>query len=246
MRMVQEPVAMSGDNITNVAGLAALINSRVAAEARVSRAIGFAWLCGGTLIAFTLAGLGLAIAFYGYSYMISVRPAAEQVANALVESLEHAQLKTTVSGAMSLAPNSELTLAPNQVIKVQEGSIVKLDPKSSVRVVGDLKFDMPQPSRQQLQLDTMTRSSELPFTNYTIFKNVDYGGGEVVTGWNFDLSDTARPKSQVCYYNQHVDKGLGIRQTIAINRTPLPPAASTKTKFDFAAALSNCIWFSGA
>jgi hypothetical protein len=237
---------MANDSMNDIAGLAAMINSRVAAEARVARAIGFAWLCGGALVAFSLAGTGVAIALYGYSYMISVRPAAEQVASALVESLEHAHLKTSVSGTMSLAPNSELTLAGRQVVRLDEGSIVKLDPKSSVRVVGDLKLDIPQPSRQQLQLDTMSRSDELPFTNYIIFKSIDYGGGEVVTGWNFDLSDTIRPKSQVCYYNQHVEKGLGVRQIIAVNKAPLRPATPAKTKFDFDTALSNCIWFSGA
>jgi hypothetical protein len=237
---------MASGRTDDIAGLAAMINSRVAAEARVARAIGFAWLCGGALIAFSLTGLGVAIAFYGYSYMISVRPAAEQVANALVESLEHAQLKTSVSGTMSLAPNSELTLAARQIVKLDEGSIVRLDPKSSVRVVGDLKLDVPQPSRRQLQLDTTTRSDELPFTNYTIFKSIDYGSGEVVTGWNFDLSDTTRPKSQYCYYSQAVERGLDFRQIIATNRTPLRPTAQAKTKFDFDAALSNCIWFSGA
>ncbi len=237
---------MVNDRTEDVAGLAAMINSRVAAEARVARAIGFAWLCGGALIASSLAGAGTAIAFYGYSYMISVGPAAEQVANALVESLERAQLNASVSGTMSLAPNSELMLNGKQVVKLDDGAIVKLDPKSSVRVVGDLKLDVPQPSRQQLQLDTMSRSDELPFTNYTIFKNVHFGGGEVVSGWNFDLSDTTRPKYQFCYYNQSVERGLGFRQIIAANRTPLRSPAPAKTRFDFDAAFLNCIWFSGA
>jgi len=53
----------------------------------------------------------------------------------------------------------------------------------SVRVVGDLKIDMPQPSKQQLQLETTSASDELPFTNYTIFRSVNYDTGAVVTGW---------------------------------------------------------------
>ena len=48
-------------------------------------------------------------------------------------------------------------------------------------------------------------SHDLPFTNYTIFKNVRYGSGNVVTGWSFDLSDTNRPKSQICYYNENLE-----------------------------------------
>jgi hypothetical protein len=73
------------DKNTDIAGLAAVINSRLAAEARVTKAIAFGWLCGGTAIALCLTGLGLAAAFYGYSFMLSVRPAAEQTAKALVD-----------------------------------------------------------------------------------------------------------------------------------------------------------------
>jgi hypothetical protein len=101
---------MNADNHDqiDVGGLAAVINSRLAAEARIAQAVAFAWLCGGAAIAFCLAGLGFASAFYGYSYMISVKPAAEQTAKALVQALERAKLTTTVSGTMSLSPDSEL------------------------------------------------------------------------------------------------------------------------------------------
>ena len=85
----------SAENI-DVAGLAAVINSRLAAEARVARAIAFGWLCGGTAIALCLAGLGVAATLYGYSFMLSVEPAAEQTAKAVVDAFERTQLKTTV------------------------------------------------------------------------------------------------------------------------------------------------------
>jgi hypothetical protein len=42
--------------------------------------------------------------------------------------LEHAELKTVVSGNMSLALNSE-KLAAGQTVKLNEGAIVKLDPE---------------------------------------------------------------------------------------------------------------------
>jgi hypothetical protein len=230
----------------NVEGLAAIINSRLAAEARTSRAIGFSWLCGGAAIAACLIGLGFASAFLGYSYMLSVKPAAEQTAQALVKALEHADLKVTVSGNMDLNPNSEIKLAAGQTVKLNEGAIVKLDPNSSIRVVGDLKYDVPQPSKQQLQEDTTSRDNELPFTSYTIFKSTNYGAGQVETGWGFDLSDPIRPKYQYCSYRQNVSKGKVIKYTIAINGTPRPPSPLAKLVFNFDGALSNCIWFSGA
>ena len=100
--------------------------------------------------------------------------------------------------------NAELRLANNQTIKFHEGATVRLDPNSSVRVIGDIK--MPQPSTQQLQIDTTSGSDGLPFTSYTIFKSVQYGSGLVETGWAYDLSDTMRPKFQFCYYRENLDK----------------------------------------
>jgi hypothetical protein len=144
----------------DVGGFAAVINSRLSAEARMAKAIAFGWFAGGVAIASCFTGLGIAAAFYGYSYVVSVKPAAEQTAKALVDALERAQLKTMVTGTMSLAPNSEVKLAAGQTVRVEEGTTIKLDPSPSVRVVGDLKIDMPQPSKQQLQLETTSASEE--------------------------------------------------------------------------------------
>jgi hypothetical protein len=129
---------MAEDDHANIESFAAVINSRLASEARISKAVAFGWLCGGWAIASCLIGLGLAAAFYGYSFMISVTPAAERTANALRDAFLRAELKTHVSGILSLAPGSALTLAPDQTVKLAEGAVVKLDPNSSVRVIGDL------------------------------------------------------------------------------------------------------------
>jgi hypothetical protein len=104
---------------------------------------------------------------------------------------------------------------------------------------------LPQPSKQQLQLNTTSKSDELPFTNYTLFREVAYEKGHVATGWNYDLSDTVRPKSQMCYYKQALDKGLSAKYTIAVNNSPQRPSALSKVSFNFDGALANCILFSG-
>jgi hypothetical protein len=226
----------------DVGGLAAVINSRLAAEARVAKALGFGWICGGVTIAFCLSSIGIAFALFGYSYLISVKPASEQIAKALVEAFERAEFKTSVSGTMSLSPNSELRLAAGQTVKLAEGTTVKLDPNSSVRVVGDLK--MPQPSSRQLQPNTMS-GDQLPFTSYTIFRSVGYGSGGVETGWSYDLSDTTRPRSQYCSYIQSIGKGAQVKDIIAVNGFPRRPSPLVKASFDFDAAVANCIWFSG-
>ena len=208
----------------------------------MAKAIAFGWLCGGAAIALLLSGLGVAAAFYGYSYMLSVQPAAEQTAKALVTAFGRTELKTIVSGTMALSPDSELKLANGQTIKLNEGATVKLDPSSSVRVVGDLNVEFLQPSKQQLQVDATSESNELPITDYTIFKSVKFDSGFVVSGWKYELSNTMRPKWQYCYYGQSISEGLSTNHYIAVDGSPLKPSNLMKLTFNFEGALANCVW----
>jgi hypothetical protein len=239
-------MSTEGEGNISVEGLAAIINARLVSEGRIARAIAFCWLCGGAAIAACMIGLGFVFAFEGYSHMLSVKPSAEQAAQALVKALSGAELKAVVSGRMALSPNSEVSLAAGQTVTLHEGATVKLDPNSTIRVIGDLKYNLPQPSKQQLQEDATSRGNELPFTSYTVFKSINYGAGWVDTGWDFDLSDTIRPKRQYCHYRQNISKGKAIKYMIAVDGTARPPSPLAKLSFNFDDALSNCIWFSGA
>ena len=224
---------------------AAAINSRLAAEARIASAVAFGWRCGGYAAALCLMGLGALLAFYGYSFMISIKPSAESTAKAIADAFRKSELRTSVTGRLELKPNSEVTLAPGQSIQLSNAEPLKLDPASTVRVVGDLKVDVPQPSKQQLQLDATSAANDVPFTRYTVFKATSFGAGSVTTAWSFDLSDTSRPTLQRCYYEQTLSKGISATQTIALDAAPRHPPALAKLSFDFDAALANCIWFSG-
>jgi hypothetical protein len=226
-------------------GFAAAINSRLVAEARVARAMSFAWICAGAMISIALTGLGVAAAFVGYSHLNNLTDAADLISRSVADALQKTELKSVVTGKMALDPKSEIRLASDQTIRLSEGTTVKLDPSSSVRIIGNMKIDVPQPSKQQLQVDTTSQSEQLPFTEYTVFRDVDYGKGHVVTGWNYDLTDQLRPRSQICYYQESRAQGLSARYTLAVNNYPRRPSALTKVSFDFDGALANCIWFSG-
>ena len=229
-----------------VGGFAAVLNSRLAAQARVRKAIAAAWTAGGVAVAASLTGLGLAFALYGYSYLISIEPAGKEIVKALVIALENSKYKAVVSDDMNLAPNTEIRIAPAQKVGLEENTIVRLEPNSTVRVAGDLRVNMPQPSAEQLQLNSTSTNNELPFTSYTIFRSVPYASGEVVTGWNFELSDSLRPKAQYCYYTKNLDKGIAAKYTLAFDGSPNRPSPLAKLSFDFDGAIANCIWFSGA
>lgn len=224
---------------SDISGFVAVINYRLASEGRIAKAKALAWLGAGTAVALSLTGLGILCSFYGYSFVYSVQPAAERTAKAFVEALTRTPLKTSVSGSMSLAQNSQVHLAPGQAVKLEEGGIVKLDPNSTVRVVA---IDMPQPSSHQLGLEAKPKTDELPFTSYTIFRSVSFNSGEVVTGYNFELGDRLRPKNQYCYYTVSVGQGVAAKFDIA--RNGIPQEGSKLKKAEFDGALANCTWFS--
>jgi hypothetical protein len=233
------------ESIVDLDGFCAVINSRLAANARVAKATAFGRLCGGAAIAFCLSGLGVAVALYGYSQMVSAQPAAEQTANALVAAFNRAEINANVTGNMSLSPDSEIKLREGQTVKIEEGATVSLDPTSSIRVVGDLKIDIPRPSQQQLQLETTSKSNDVPFTSYTIFKSVSFQTGTVETGWDFELANPTQPRLQFCKFIQPVGKGTSTSFILAVNAAPRR-STSTKFPFNFDQALANCIWFSGS
>jgi hypothetical protein len=243
MRVVREEFTMSDQ--FNIDQFAAAINSRLSAEARIASAVGFGWQCGGYALGLGLASIGVLLGFYGYSFMLSSKPTAEYTAKAIAEAFQRAELHTSVNGILELNPKSEVSLAAGQTVQLSNAEPLKLDPASTVRVVGDLKLDIPQPSKQQLQLDAMTAAKDVPFTRYTVFKATSFGAGGVTTGWDFDLSDTTHPTRQRCYYRQTLGKGISTSQTLAFDGAPVNPSARAKLSFDYDGALANCIWFSG-
>lgn len=231
------------DEDLSIGGLAAIINSRLAYDARIANAIAFAWLCSGVAIALVLTALGAAAAYLGYSYTISIKPAADEIANALADAIKNTEIHTKVTGTMALSPDAKITIAPGQMVSLQDGTTVQLDSNSKVRVAGNLT--VPQPSQHQLQPLATSKTDELPFTTYMIFRTVPLGTGVVETGWQYDLSDTIRPRFQHCYYRQNVDEGLVGKITIAFNGAPERPSPSAKLPFRFEEALADCSWFSG-
>jgi hypothetical protein len=224
---------------------AATINSRIGADARIASAIAFGWRCGGYAVASCLTAMGVVLALYGYSFMISAKSSADLTARVIADAFRRAELHTSVKGVLELKPNSEISLAPGQTIQLSSAEPLKLDPNSTVRVTGDLKVDIPQPSKEQLQLDATSAAKDIPFTRYTIFKSTGFGAGTVTTAWSYDLADPTRPTGQRCYYEQTLGKGISVNQTLAFDAAPRRPPASKKLSFDFDGAVASCIWFSG-
>src|SRR5438309_4660559 len=62
-----------------------------------------------------------------------------------LSAIAQVEFKQTVTGTMTLSP-SEVTLAAGGTVKLPDNTTVHLDPSSSIRVIGDVKIEIPQPS----------------------------------------------------------------------------------------------------
>ena len=200
--------------------LASAVNARIKSDARLLNARAALFRLAGWGVLAALTGVGFGAAFYGYSYTHDPTFPTEKVANTVAAALSRITLKT-------------------------EGT-VKLDPDSKIEVAGGARSDVPAPTASQLGAGAAPDSKAAVNTNFTVFKNVPYGQGQVVTGWNFSSSEQKAPSHQYCYYSEQLDGTSKVTIDLGENGRQLPQSKA-RTSVDPGVAYSNCVWFkSGA
>ena len=194
--------------------LASAVNSRIRSDARLLNARAALYRLAGIGLVCALAGVGIGAAFYGYSYANDPTYPTAKVTAAVAEALSKVTFKT-------------------------EGT-VKLDPDSTVAL--GARSEIPTPTAAQLGAGATPDSKAAVLTNFTVFKNVPYGSGQVVTGWNFTSSEQRAPNHQYCYYSEQLDGTSKVTVDLGENGRALPQA-KTRTNVDPTVAYSNCVWF---
>ena len=198
--------------------LASSVNARIKSDARLLNARAALYRLAGIGLVCALTGVGIGAAFYGYSYTNDPTFPTEKVANTVAAALSKVTLKT-------------------------EGT-VKLDPDAKVEVGGAPRSEVPTPTAAQLGAGTSPDSKAPVLTNFTVFKNVPYGSGQVVTGWNFSSSEQKSPNHQYCYYSEQIDGTSKVTIDLGENGRSLPQAKA-RVNVDPTIAYSNCVWFKG-
>jgi hypothetical protein len=178
------------------------------------------------------AGVGGGVALWGYSYITGNKVIAGQVAESVKAVLD----KEVITA--KLADGGEVALA--------KGGQVGIDPVSVVRVSGTVSADMPRQLPEQVRQDERPAVAKAGVvTNYTVFKIVKFGAGEVSTGWVYKDGDQQRPSFQYCQYMQLAGNGgsqtnvaIGINGHIMALPTASPfPAVDLRTAYE-----AGCIW----
>jgi hypothetical protein len=124
-----------------------------------------------------------------------------------------------------------------------EKTTLKVEPTAKPEPIRPAATPVPKPTETQLDPDAAPPSRANVATAFTVFKNVPFGSGQVVTGWNFASGDQASPNHQYCYYSEHIDGTSKVTIDLGENGKTLPPPSKTRTTVDPVRAYANCVWF---
>jgi hypothetical protein len=230
----------------NVA-FAATVSRRIKAAGSRTAAIAamYRWFGRGLFVIALGAGAGAAA--YGVSYITDDKTSMAKLSDALATALSQITLKVDeVKGTVTVDPgDAKLPLnTTGATVRLDaNGATVRLD-TSGARLDAS---NFPRPTPQQLQLPTPSpdrkpADPKVVATDYTVFKHVRLGEGEIVTGWKFHSSEDERPFGEYCYYMAKADA-----DTSAIFNVGRDGKASGKAPaglpVKFQDAVANCQWF---
>ena len=81
-------------------------------------------------------------------------------------------------------------------------------------------------------------------TNYTVFKSVKFGQGEVVTGWDFRSNQNyPEPWRQYCYYLQGSSDDFNASMKYNVGLNGVIVQLGRYFPVDIQQAFSNCVWW---
>lgn len=177
-------------------------------------------------------GIGVAAIVYATNQKLDIE-ALKRVIEQLPE------LKVATIAPLKLEEPVPLKLEEGTV-KLAEGGTVSIDPSATVNVKGTVT------SRQPLQPEISqqpkkTNDGDSIKTEVTVFNEVLFGQGSIVTGWRYSSGSSKAPSTQYCYYSQNQPDGSEQKINVALDRIPQPAARKFIPNLD--AALTKCVWF---
>ena len=199
--------------------LAQQVNARLRADSSYVAARAFLFRALGFGAFTCLAGIGVGAAAYGWATLNQFDTAAEKIAAAMQAALSDVTLKT----------KGEVTLTDNTL---------KLEglPKAAPALA---------PTKAQLGAEAAPASKAAVNTTFTVFKQVPYLDGQIVTGWNFKDS-TEQPYQQYCYFSRRSSESKGqveIKIDLAMDGKTLPQPQKSDVNLEILAR--NCVWHEG-
>jgi hypothetical protein len=196
-------------------------------------------------VGFVGLGLGAAVGlgFFGYSYVTQNSDSMSILSSTFSKALSDVHLQAIAEGTVQLEPH-EIYLAKGQTVSFDNNSRVLLDPAAKVIANGELTVLAPSISLPQER--SQKPVSKIPvITNFTVFKRVSFGNGNVMTGWKFLTSVQTYPTEQYCYYTESSEFS-GAEAVVYIGKDQKPETIEKAPQgIDIVAAFDRCVWFKG-
>jgi hypothetical protein len=197
--------------------LAQQVNTRLRADASYVAARAFLFRALGLGAFLCLTGAGIGAAAYGWATMNQFDTAAEKIAAAMQAALADVTLKT--KGEVTLTDN---TLKLEGLPKLTGGP--------------------PTPTKAQLGEQASPASKAQVNTTFTVFKQVPYLDGQIVTGWNFK-DGAEQPYQQYCYFSRRSNESKGqveLKIDLAMDGKTLPQPQKSDVNLEILSR--NCVW----
>lgn len=197
--------------------LAQQVNTRLRADASYVAARAFLFRALGLGAFLCLTGAGIGAAAYGWATMNQFDTAAEKIAAAMQAALADVTLKT--KGEVTLTDN---TLKLEGLPKITGGP--------------------PTPTKAQLGEQASPASKAQVNTTFTVFKQVPYLDGQIVTGWNFK-DGAEQPYQQYCYFSRRSNESKGqveLKIDLAMDGKTLPQPQKSDVNLEILSR--NCVW----
>lgn len=209
--------------------------SRLKAEAQMESTKASLFKVGGYSAFVVCLGLGCGAAFLGYASIRSAQSSSDEIANILVKAISNASI--TIKGAVELVPGTPLVLKPDQTLRLDPNASVKVEPSGTGQIQDTHSRVDPLANPAQ------PKSGGKVTTSYTVFKEVKYAKGAVVTAWTFASNESATPVRQRCYYSERSDRGSDLRVIELAIDGQIVPHAKGSINTGALATMKNCVWF---
>jgi hypothetical protein len=136
--------------------------------------------------------------------------------------------------------NPEVRVVQNAPLTVTQDKPLTVEPPAPLKIDGE---DLAN------RVDRIRREAKVPSGSVisrevTVFSNVNYGPGLVVTGWSYRDGSGREPVRQYCYYTAPKPNGSSTKVDIATDRVRAPNVGAGLVP-DLEGALAKCQWWQG-
>ncbi len=204
-----------------------------------------------------VAAAGIGIAAIVWANNQGLDPEVLQAALAKMPALKVEKVQLDPASTVSLRDGAQVELKnggvvgldPKASVSIEDGGKVGVDgtvgiePGSTVLVEGELKAQ-PMPTLPDVQ--SQPKPAEAIARRVTVFTEIPWRGGKIVTGWEFGTGASKRPSTQYCYFSVTTGTTGASERVVHLTKNGNNYSVKPSELANADIARTKCVWFRGA